>query len=115
MAFGYFETAYDVSARHEMLHAGMRQVFEQRQERPCPGRAADAGASTYLSVEGFDNEGRLVMDVLLLYRAQDAEHLAGDWARLCSEPELRLDELRWFERIDGHGTGRRRDGVVCMY
>ncbi len=115
MAFGYMESPCDVARRHEMLHAGMRQVFEHRVPRRNPRFGQAQGEPPYLAVEGYDEAGRLVMDVLLLYREEDLPHLETDWARLCAEPQLRLSELHWFERIDGHATGRRRDGAVCMY
>ncbi len=115
MAFGYMELPYDVARRHEMPCAGVRQAFEHRVPKRHPRTPEEASEPPYLAVGGYDEAGRLVLDVLLLYRDEDLGHLEEDWHRLCTEPHLRLAELRWFERIDGHGTGRRRDGSVCMY
>lgn len=112
--FGYMETDYDVVARQELQCGGMRQVFEHREST---FRKTFGGVEklSYLAIEGYNSEGKLVMDVLLLYPDEYAQNLAADWQRLCTEPQLKLSELQHFERIVGHGTGYRRDGCVVMY
>lgn len=123
--FGYTESPYEVLGTYSHQHESRLEVGELRKvqhsasdfERMATHRKLfnieHAELDTYIAITARDRAGREVLDVILRY--DDEKTLREDWARVVSEPEVALSALKPFERIEGHGTGFRRDGAVVMY
>jgi len=128
--FGYQETDFTVQKTFELHLDGSRQKMEVRVEVPDP--EADAFLASlpeslrkntrprdldrYIALEGYNADGKLDMDVLLLYSAGAEAQLEADWDRLVTDAQVRIDELTgWYQKVYSHGTGYYRSGGVVMY
>jgi hypothetical protein len=63
----------------------------------------------YISIKGEN------LDILLLYRNGSEEEMNLDWSRIVSEPDVKVNELKWFEKVSNHEMGVTRDGCVIIY
>lgn len=101
--FGYNEPKYDVKA----TFTGKSMVYELREIAPISCVRPNAIHIPYIAVTGKD------VDLLLKYRSpKDAEK---DWKSIIDQDDVKLDELNFSERIEGHHIGYGRDGSVTMF
>ncbi len=122
--FGYQEQQYDIEKSVKILTKEGEQTIElrnaelepqwvfgivKRLRNDVPSVLDMQRSKKYISIRGKN------LDILLLYKNGSEENLILDWVRIISEPEVKVDELQWFEKVSNHGTGVTRDGCVIIY
>lgn len=130
MAFGYQEPDFTVEKTFELTVNGGLQKMQIRVEVPDPHADAFMASlpeslrkntrprdlNRYITLEGYDAQGQMNMDVILLYSADDNAKLDADWERLVTDEQVRIKDLTgWYQRVHSHGTGYSRSGGVTMY
>jgi hypothetical protein len=128
--FGYSEPDFTVEKTFEMTVNGSLQKMQIRVEVPNPEWDAVCAAmpesirkntvprdlNRYIALESYDAQGKMDMDVLLLYSAGDDAKLEADWERLVTDEHVHIKDLTgWNQRVHGHATGYYRGGGVAMY
>jgi hypothetical protein len=126
--FGYQESNYDVEKSVVIQTQSGEQKIELRVEEPPSQWMVEMAQALNSKLKkdttvGFDNrrankyiaiEGKSI-DLLFFYKPGQEADLDSDWQRLVNEPEVKVEELKWFEKVTGHGTGETRDGAYIMY
>jgi hypothetical protein len=95
--FGYQESFYKIEKKASIQTRNGEQIVEIRVDE----------YSKYISIYGK------AIDIIFLYNNE--EDMNKDWQRIISEPEVKVSELLWHEKIISHSTGYTKDGCVIMY
>lgn len=119
---GYSEAIFTVEKSVEIMTATGKQTLQVRVDPALDQAGLELQA--WIARKGIAREPQLLdryiaisgsADLLLLYQEGHAADLESDWQRLIAEPEVRVSELLWYEVVEHHSLGRRKDGFVVMY
>lgn len=105
---GYIESPYTVEKKYEAQRANHREVGELRSPQ-------NGSRGRYIALMLYSLDGEQIGDHLLMYKGGAGKHLDSDWNRVVTEPDVKLDDLKFSERIVAHHVGYGRDGSVIMY
>jgi hypothetical protein len=119
--FGYQEKPYTVLEKFELSAEetnDTRQEFEIRipkEQQTSLKQSQNETPREYISITGFNEEGKLELDLLLKYNSNTKEELKEDWETLKTNPKVNIKDLNCFRWITGHHIGHCKEGSVTMY